>query len=76
MNQTSFTLNIQRNLSASWYKEVPEMNISGRLKSVELNLVADDYKLAMDILSKNMSEGSDERTVAPPVKKEGLFFFF
>ena len=35
--------------------------------------MADDYKLLMSILAKNMSEGADERTTLPPtpVKKIG-----
>lgn len=73
----SCTFFIQRNLSASWYKESPELNISGRLKSVQLNLMTDDYKLLMNILSKNMVEGVDERNVpivAPiETRNEGKF---
>lgn len=75
LNPTSFILNIQRNLCVSWYKERPELDVSGRLKTIELNLVATDYKMLMEILSKNMTEGADERTVvvAPPPKPAGMF---
>lgn len=59
-------LNIQRNLSSGWYKERPELTVSGRLQTVEMNLIVDDYKLVMDILAKNLSEGADERKVIPP----------
>lgn len=34
LNPTTFALIIKRNLSASWYKEIPELDISGRLKSI------------------------------------------
>lgn len=90
LDPTSFVLIIKRNLSSSWYKEIPEMDISGRLKSIvvcwsclcfarhnatlkiipffQLNLMESDYKMLMMILSKNMSEGSDERTaIVQPV---------
>lgn len=34
LNPTSFALIIKRNLSSAWYKEIPELDISGRLKSI------------------------------------------
>lgn len=34
LNPTSFALLIKRNLSASWYKKLPELDISGRLNSI------------------------------------------
>lgn len=36
LNPTSFALQVTRNLSSSWYKERPEIEISGRLKSIEV----------------------------------------
>lgn len=38
LNPTSFALIIKRNLSAGWYKDVPELDISGRLRSIEVGL--------------------------------------
>lgn len=65
LNPTTFALIIKRNLSAGWYKELPELDVSGRLKSIVINLMATDYHLLMSILAKNMTEGADERpTVA------------
>lgn len=34
LDPTSFALIIKRNLSSGWYKELPELDISGRLKSI------------------------------------------
>lgn len=34
LNPTTFALIIKRNLSAGWYKETAELDISGRLKSI------------------------------------------
>lgn len=81
LNPTSFALNIQRNLSVGWYKERPELEVSGRLKSIELNLIASDYAMLMEVLAKNMTEGNDERivVVAPtpkPAIGEFYFLFF
>lgn len=71
LNPTTFALIIKRNLSAGWYKELPELDVSGRLKSIVVNLMATDYQLLMSILAKNMTEGADECTavVAAPAPK-------
>ncbi|XP_058986884.1 intermembrane lipid transfer protein Vps13 [Musca domestica] len=70
LDPTSFTLVVKRNLSFSWYKKQPEIDISGRLRSIELNLFTDDYGLIMSILNRNMSEGANEfpnvAAAAPP----------
>lgn len=34
LNPTSFALIIKRNLSAGWYKELPELDVSGAFKSI------------------------------------------
>lgn len=34
--------------------------ISGRLHSIELNVIAQDYQVIMQILEKNMKEGQNE----------------
>lgn len=38
LNPTSFALIIKRNLSSGWYKELPELDISGRLKSIVVSI--------------------------------------
>uniref|UniRef100_A0A182TV09 Vacuolar protein sorting-associated protein 13 n=1 Tax=Anopheles melas TaxID=34690 RepID=A0A182TV09_9DIPT len=60
LSPTSFTLIMKRNLSSGWYRDHPDMDISGRLKAVELNFIATDYSVIMQILSKNMTEGQEE----------------
>uniref|UniRef100_A0A182VBQ3 Vacuolar protein sorting-associated protein 13 n=1 Tax=Anopheles merus TaxID=30066 RepID=A0A182VBQ3_ANOME len=68
LSPTSFTLIMKRNLSSGWYRDHPDMDISGRLKAVELNFIATDYSVIMQILSKNMTEGQEE--FKKPVKIE------
>ncbi|XP_034653735.1 vacuolar protein sorting-associated protein 13 [Drosophila subobscura] len=71
MNPMSFTLLVTRNLSSTWHKELPELNLSGRLKSIELTLFADDYALVMSILNRNLNEGVQEfppRDDPPPTQ--------
>uniref|UniRef100_A0A2M4CVW7 Putative vacuolar protein n=1 Tax=Anopheles darlingi TaxID=43151 RepID=A0A2M4CVW7_ANODA len=60
LSPTSFTLIMKRNLSSGWYRALPDLDISGRLNTIELNFVATDYSVMMQIISKNMTEGKDE----------------
>lgn len=39
---------------------VKKKEISGRLHSIELNVIAQDYQVIMQILEKNMKEGQNE----------------
>ncbi|XP_039957880.1 vacuolar protein sorting-associated protein 13 [Bactrocera tryoni] len=66
LDPVSCALIVKRNLSSTWYKEVPEMDISGHLKSIEFNLFMEDYAVIMAILNRNLSEGADE---FPPVEE-------
>ncbi|XP_026840774.1 vacuolar protein sorting-associated protein 13 [Drosophila persimilis] len=71
MNPMSFTMLVTRNLSSAWHKELPELNLSGRLKSIELTLFSDDYALVMSILNRNLNEGVQEfppRDDPPPTQ--------
>ncbi|XP_054740711.1 intermembrane lipid transfer protein Vps13 [Anastrepha obliqua] len=69
LDPVSCALIVKRNLSSTWYKEVPEMDISGHLKSIEFNLFMEDYAVIMAILNRNLSEGADE---FPPVEEPDL----
>ncbi|KAH8253644.1 hypothetical protein KR032_006328 [Drosophila birchii] len=60
MNPMSCTLMVTRNLSFTWYRDMPELSLSGRLKSIELTLFADDFALVMLVMNYNLSEGLDE----------------
>ncbi|XP_055701182.1 intermembrane lipid transfer protein Vps13 isoform X2 [Phlebotomus papatasi] len=71
LNPTTFSLNIIRNLSATWYKDKPDIEVSGKMNSIVINMDASDYKLIMDILGKNMQEGGSERKVPPPKVESG-----
>lgn len=82
LSPTSFEVIIRRNLSSSWCKEVPQFEISGRIESVVLSVMSEDYRIAMKILEKNMTEGQNEfkkpkkskpSVTSPDVKKKGKF---
>ncbi|XP_028328893.1 vacuolar protein sorting-associated protein 13C-like isoform X2 [Gouania willdenowi] len=49
-------LNVRRNLSAAWYKEIPAVDVDGDLKPMKLQLSQDDLKVLLRILFENLSE--------------------
>ncbi|KAL5288954.1 hypothetical protein ACFFRR_009268 [Megaselia abdita] len=55
----TFSIHLQRNLSSAWYKDRPEINVSGHLNSIVMNLTMKDHQLILSILNKNLSEGAD-----------------
>ncbi|XP_063230011.1 intermembrane lipid transfer protein Vps13 isoform X2 [Bacillus rossius redtenbacheri] len=66
----SSRLLIQRNLSAGWYKGIPDIEISGRLQTVSITLNHDDYKMAMQVLTENLAEGQKQSAEIVPEKSE------
>ncbi|XP_028980284.2 vacuolar protein sorting-associated protein 13A isoform X3 [Esox lucius] len=63
LKPVNLDLNIQRNLSASWYHNIPDIKITAHLKPMNLILSQDDMTVVLRTLSENLSETSD---VAPP----------
>ncbi|RZC35600.1 vacuolar protein sorting-associated protein 13A-like, partial [Asbolus verrucosus] len=64
----TFKLIIKRNLTSSWYKAVPDIDIIGQIDSITLLLSQQDYKTIMSILSGNLAEGSTPKP-SPEVKQ-------
>ncbi|CAG9772493.1 unnamed protein product [Ceutorhynchus assimilis] len=56
----NFEVHCKRNLSASWYKAIPDLNISGRIQLIDLHISQADYHMIMSILSENLQEGKTE----------------
>ncbi|XP_026677700.1 vacuolar protein sorting-associated protein 13C-like [Diaphorina citri] len=54
----NFSLLIIRNLCASWFKEVPDLNVSGSFKTINLSLSKEDYATLMRISTGNLAEGA------------------
>lgn len=53
----NFEIRIKRNLSASWYKAIPDLDISGKIKLIDLHISQADYCMIMSVLSENLQEG-------------------
>ncbi|GAB1605843.1 Hypothetical predicted protein [Argonauta hians] len=69
LEPVSLNLNINRNLSASWYHGQPDISIVGQQDTLKLCLSQYDYAVIMAILSENFSE-DQPTTKAVEVSKD------
>ncbi|KAF4017408.1 hypothetical protein G4228_008862 [Cervus hanglu yarkandensis] len=60
LKPVNMLLYIQRNLAASWYVEIPGMEVKGRLKPMQVALSRDDLTVLMKILLENLGEASSQ----------------
>ncbi|KAM4752822.1 intermembrane lipid transfer protein VPS13A isoform 1-T1 [Cyanocitta cristata] len=59
---------VERNLAAAWYNEVPDIEISGRLKPMNLILSQEDITTILRTLNENAGESSGASTALPELK--------
>uniref|UniRef100_A0A8C3R8D7 Vacuolar protein sorting 13 homolog A n=1 Tax=Cyanoderma ruficeps TaxID=181631 RepID=A0A8C3R8D7_9PASS len=59
---------VERNLAAAWYNEVPDIEISGRLKPMNLILSQEDITTILRTLNENAGESSGASTSLPESK--------
>ncbi|CAI5438459.1 unnamed protein product [Caenorhabditis angaria] len=62
----SFSLALQRNLTFSIAKDIPEIVVDAHLNSIEAEMSDADYKTIMQTLSGNLAEGQDLAVTPPP----------
>ena len=60
LQPVSFTLLLKRNLSTSWFRSVPDIDMSGRMNKINLLLSQEDYAMFMNVLSENLGETVEE----------------
>lgn len=70
LEPVNFQLDIARNLSASWYKEIAEIDIFGKIANISMALSQADYQMAMKVVSENLTEGSEKEVPQPKVQSE------
>ncbi|XP_023933797.2 intermembrane lipid transfer protein Vps13 isoform X2 [Bicyclus anynana] len=71
LRPTSFKLFVKRSLSP-WYESLPDLDISGRMKTIAISVGHSDYKSIMKILNENLQEGqkkTEETKPQPSVSK-------
>lgn len=64
LKPVNMLLSIQRNLSATWYMEIPGIEIKGKLKPMQVALSEDDLTVLMKILLENLGEASPQPSPA------------
>ncbi|XP_022825403.1 vacuolar protein sorting-associated protein 13 isoform X2 [Spodoptera litura] len=57
LRPTSFKLLVKRSLSI-WYESLPDLDISGRMKTIAITVGHSDYKSIMKIINQNLQEGA------------------
>ncbi|KAL3884630.1 hypothetical protein ACJMK2_024757 [Sinanodonta woodiana] len=61
-----------RNLSAGWYKDVPDIDISATMETIKVSLSQGDFTIIMRLLNENLTEGQTQVLVpSTPVKDQG-----
>lgn len=71
LRPTSFKLLVKRSLS-SWYESLPDLDVSGRMRTIAITVGHSDYKSIMKILNQNLQEGQnkvEEAKAQPNVTK-------
>ncbi|KAG0723190.1 Vacuolar protein sorting-associated protein 13C [Chionoecetes opilio] len=59
----SLTLNICRNLTISWLKQQPEVDIQANLKPIKISVSDEDFQVVLSVLQDNLKEQVE---AAPP----------
>ncbi|XP_024894514.1 vacuolar protein sorting-associated protein 13C [Pteropus alecto] len=60
LKPVNMLLSVQRNLAATWYVQIPGMEIEGKLKPMQVALSEDDLTVLMKILLENLGEASSQ----------------
>ncbi|XP_056428779.1 intermembrane lipid transfer protein VPS13C isoform X2 [Hyla sarda] len=61
---------VQRNLSSSWYSQIPAIQIDGDLKPMQIALSQDDLTILMSVLFENLGETPSLPSASPPAVKK------
>lgn len=68
LHPITFGLLMLRNLSAGWYKEIPDIDLSGRLQSINITLSQEDFSKVLQVLKENFAEGALVEPRTPDTK--------
>ncbi|XP_066448424.1 intermembrane lipid transfer protein VPS13C isoform X2 [Eleutherodactylus coqui] len=65
LQPVNLLVSVQRNLSSSWYSQIPAIQIDGDLKPMQIALSQDDLTILMSVLFENLAE-TPSLPSAPP----------
>ncbi|XP_077603856.1 intermembrane lipid transfer protein VPS13C isoform X1 [Crocuta crocuta] len=66
LHPTNLEFSVNRNLAASWYHQVPVVEIKGHLESMNVNLNQEDLNLLFRILAENLGEATEDLNKMKP----------
>ncbi|XP_044135757.1 vacuolar protein sorting-associated protein 13C isoform X2 [Bufo gargarizans] len=66
LQPVNLLVSVQRNLSSSWYSQIPAMQIDGDLKPMQIALSQDDLTVLMSVLFENLAETPSIPSAPPP----------
>uniref|UniRef100_A0A8D0MW75 Vacuolar protein sorting 13 homolog C n=1 Tax=Sus scrofa TaxID=9823 RepID=A0A8D0MW75_PIG len=69
LKPVNMLLSIRRNLAATWYGQIPGMEIKGKLKPMQVALSKDDLTVLMRILLENLGEASSQPSPTQPTQE-------
>ncbi|XP_077862759.1 intermembrane lipid transfer protein VPS13A-like [Saccoglossus kowalevskii] len=61
-------IEIKRNLAASWYHQIPDIDIGGKIPAMKVALGQDDFTMVMATLDENLQEGQKEKPKKAPTE--------
>ncbi|KAM4036143.1 intermembrane lipid transfer protein VPS13C isoform 3-T3 [Anomaloglossus baeobatrachus] len=68
LEPVNLLVSVQRNLSSSWYSQMPAMQIDGDLKPMQIALSQDDLTILLGVLFENLAE-TPSLPSAPPTSE-------
>ena len=70
LQPVTFTLLLKRNLSVSWFTEIPDIDMFGRLNKINMLLSHEDYSMILQLLNENLSEEFEPPKPVQTVNRE------
>ncbi|XP_030353543.1 vacuolar protein sorting-associated protein 13C isoform X2 [Strigops habroptila] len=72
LHPINLSLSVKRNLSAAWFHELPVLEITGYLDTMNVVLSQEDLNVFLKVLTENLGEAEEKQTHAKSVlQKEG-----
>ncbi|KAK3590891.1 hypothetical protein CHS0354_020869 [Potamilus streckersoni] len=67
----TITVGMCRNLSAGWYKDAPDVDISATMEKIKVSMSQGDFTIIMKLLNENLTEGQTQALV-PSIPSKDL----
>ncbi|CAH0394024.1 unnamed protein product [Bemisia tabaci] len=72
----NFTLVVKRNLSISWCKDVPDLDITGHFQAIKMSLSQQAYSLILSVIEGNLAASPKSSKPSVPAPKPTISNFY